>query len=158
MTDASILQTEAELVRLSHAFAYCMDYHDYDQLIEMFTPDAVWDRVLHVHRGHDEIREALAQRYTHVLIRHVSTNFYFRHISADEVRGVIYNMSYYGNYENPGEAPVAFEGQGFLLEFHDRYVRTEQGWRFAERIARPALVDRNSPMMQAPKWRPENLR
>lgn len=157
MTDPAILTTEAELTRLSHAFAYCMDYHDYDQLLSLFTPDGVFDRAGQVHRGHDEIREGMAQRATHVMTRHISTNFYYRHLGPDEVRGVIYNLSYYGFYEEPGEAPLAFEGQGFLLEFHDRYVRTDGSWRFAERIAKPVLADKDSMMMKVPKWRPQKL-
>lgn len=157
MADFGQLQIEAELTRLSHNFAYYMDYRKYDQLVELFMPDALFDRILHVHKGHDEIRAGLAERAAHILTRHVSTNFHFEHISPDEARGVVYNMSHYGEMNPAGEAPAVFSGPGMLLEFHDRYTRTSEGWRFAERVAKAALLDAAAPMMAGGKWRPEDI-
>lgn len=154
----SIQATErADLINLSHDFAYYMDYRKYERLIELFTPDALFDRILHVHRGHDEIREGLAARPANVITRHVSTNFHFEPISRNEVRGVVYNMSYYGEMSSEGEVPAIYSGPGMLLEFHDRYVSTSAGWRFAERVARAVLLDPQSPMLAGDRWKPENL-
>ena len=158
MAGGSELHVEAELMKLSHDFAYYMDHAEYEKLIELFVPDAVFDRILHVHRGHDEIRAGLAERSTEIVTRHVTTNFHFTHLSADEVEGVVYNMSYYGAMRAPGELPAPYGGAGMLLEFHDRYVRTTTGWRFARRVARAVLLDEKSPMWGGGSWRPDAMR
>lgn len=155
MVAVAQLNVEAELMKLSYDFAHYMDYWKYEELIELFLPDALFDRIQHVHRGHDEIRAGLAERSKAMAIRHVSTNFHFTHLSPDEVNGIVYNMSYYGPMSTPGELPAAYAAPGMLLEFHDRYVRTNKGWRFAERVARAVLLDPQAPMWGGGTWRPE---
>ncbi|GLJ00456.1 nuclear transport factor 2 family protein [Sphingobium sp. BS19] len=155
MPNIERIEMEADLIRLSHDFAYYMDYRKYEKLIGLFTSDALFDRIMHVHRGHDEIRAGLNERSTAIMTRHISTNFHFEPISETEVRGVVYNMSYFGQLNAEGEAPAIYSGPGMLLEFHDRYVRTMVGWRFAERVARAALLDPHAPMLAGGHWRPE---
>lgn len=157
MTIGSVANVELELMRLSHAFAFYMDYRRYEDLIGLFLPDAMFDRVLQVHHGHDEIRAGLNARPTGHITRHVSTNFHFDHVSDDEAKGVVYNLSHTGSLSPDGEAPGVFDGPGLFLDFHDVYRRTLQGWRFAERIARPVLLAEGSPMLRDGRsWRFED--
>ncbi|MHC0055774.1 nuclear transport factor 2 family protein [Actibacterium sp. D379-3] len=159
MTDAaSQAATEAALTKLCHDFAFYMDYQRYDDLVALFTPDALFDRIMHVHNGQDEIMAGLKARPATQVTRHVSTNFHFEHVSADEVRGVIYNMSYFGFMTEEGTLPVAYAGAGMMLEFHDRYLRTPEGWRIAERVARPVLLEESSPMRAVDcAWKPSDV-
>jgi hypothetical protein len=158
MPEATMAETEAQLTKLCHDFAFYMDYHKYHEVLALFTPDALFDRILHVHRGHAEILAGLQARPPTMVTRHVSTNFHFRHVDSNEVRGVIYNMSYFGKLPASGEAPAIFAGPGMLLDFHDTYRRTPEGWRFAERIARPILLDATAPMLASGRtWRPADF-
>jgi hypothetical protein len=151
--DQRTADTEAALMKLSYDFAFYMDYHKPDQLTELFTVDA-----LHVHRGRREILEGVKSRTTDVVTRHVSTNFHFTHIDERTVRGVVYNMSYYGALAPEGALPAVYGGaHGILLDFHDLYVLTDDGWRFAERVARPVLLEEDSPLRQGGvQWRQQD--
>ncbi len=54
-TGANILEIENKLRKMSYDFADCMDYLQYDDLVQLFTPDALLGRILEVHRGREEI-------------------------------------------------------------------------------------------------------
>jgi hypothetical protein len=149
---------EAELISLSHAFAYGMDYHQYDELVELFTPDALLDRVLEVHHGRQEISEGVRARTRAMAIRHVSTNFHFTHIDAETVRGVVYNISHFAPVDD-GRLPAVYGStHGMLLDFHDLYKLTPDGWKFAERVARPVMLPAGSPMFRPEvEWRQRDV-
>lgn len=152
------LDAEAALRQLSHDFAYCMDYQRYAELVELFTPDAVLGRVLEVHRGHREILDGVSARSAQIVTRHISTNFHFTHIDEETVRGVVYNVSYFG-HAGDGPLPIGYGApQGMLLDFHDLYKKTDSGWKFAERFARPVLLPEGSPMFRPDiQWRVRDL-
>ena len=150
--------TELQLMKLSHDFAYCMDYMRYEELVQLFTPDALLDRILHVHRGHAEILAGLQARPTQIVTRHVSTNFHYSHVDDNTAKGVVYNISYFGPLNATADLPVLYGSpQGMLLEFHDVYRRTGQRWLFSQRIARPVLLPQDSPMFKAKTWRASEI-
>lgn len=152
------LLVELQLMKLSHEFAYCMDYLRYDELVQLFTPDALLDRVLHVHRGHAEILAGVKARPAQFGTRHVSTNFRFTHVDENTVKGIVYNVSYFAGLNAAGELPAVYGSpQGMLLEFHDLYKRVGDRWLFAERVAKPVFVPADSPMLKAKPWRPADL-
>lgn len=142
-------EIEAELMRLSADFAFYLDNKMFDELANLFTPDAIWDRVMQTHRGQDEIREAMANRPVDIVTRHVQTNFRFEHQDENTVRGRVYMTSYHGPSEGGALPGLLHIDHSFILDFHDLYVRTPDGWRFAERIGRPALLPANSPMRKS---------
>lgn len=140
------LRIEWELTRLSSDFAHYLDTRAYEDLAALFLPDGVWDRAMARHKGREEILAAMSKRPADVVTRHVQTNFRYAHIDADTVRGVVYLISFHGPSAG-GALPGLLEPHHFsVLEFHDLYKRTTDGWRFAERIGRPALVAADSPL------------
>jgi SnoaL-like protein len=143
MTTASMtaeaMTVHWELLRLNNAFAFYMDNGMFDSMIGLFTSDALFDRAGIVHRGHDELREGMAQR-PKVTTRHLLTNFHLTSIDDDMAEAVVCVMVYHGPVAENGEAVVYATDNGRVIEFHDRYVKTVDGWRIASRIARPIFT------------------
>jgi hypothetical protein len=131
---------EQQLIRLSYAFAHHIDHGEFEDMIQLFTEDGVFDRAGPVHRGHGELREAMVNRHN-ATTRHLMTNFHFTSVGPDEAEGVVYSITYHAHEAFDGTKPLVYgTTNGRLLELHDRYRRTDDGWRFAERIAVPVFV------------------
>jgi hypothetical protein len=147
MTTATTIATKTmqamtvhwELVRLNNAFAFYLDNGVFESMIELFTPDGLFDRAGIVHRGQDEIREGMAER-PKVTTRHLLTNFHLTSLDDDAAEAVVCAMVYHGPVAENGEAVVYATDNGRVIEFHDRYVKTVDGWRIASRIARPIFT------------------
>lgn len=153
-TDAQLL-VELRLMKLSHEFAYYTDHQRYEELVQLFTPDALLDRVLNVSRGHAEILAGLKARPAQFALRHLSTNFHFTHVDENTVKGVVYNVTYTATLNAAGEFPAVHGApQGTVLEFHDVYKRVGESWLFAQRVTKPVFLTEGSPMLKAEPWRP----
>jgi hypothetical protein len=139
-TENSLLDLQHQLAALSYAFAFHIDHGQFEELVQLFTEDGVLDRAGPVHRGHEELREAMRARGD-VTTRHLMTNFHFTAIGADEASGVVQAFVYHGEGSFDGSAPLVYGAtQGRLVELRDRYRLTDAGWRFAERVATPVFV------------------
>jgi hypothetical protein len=129
---------EWQLTTLSQRFAYFLDHGEFDDLVNVFTPEGVFDRGGPPLRGHEAIRTAMGERAP-LTTRHLLTNFYFAEVTADAARGVVGSVVFHGPVP-AGDAPVPYATeQGRVLEFHDRYVHTTEGWRLESRVVRPIL-------------------
>jgi hypothetical protein len=132
---------EWELTSLSHKFFFYLDTGEFEEMIRLFTPDGIFDRAGLVHRGHDEIRQAMRDR-PDMTTRHLLTNFYFWDVWADSAKAVVCVMAYHGPPQENGEAVVYATENGRVLDFHDEYTKTPDGWRLSSRIARPIFQPR----------------
>jgi SnoaL-like domain len=133
------MTVHTELVQLNNAFAFYLDNGVFESMIELFTPEGLFDRAGIVHRGHDEMREGMAER-PKVTTRHLLTNFHLTSLDDDAAEAVVCAMVYHGPVAENGEAVVYATDNGRVIEFHDRYVKTVDGWRIASRIARPIFT------------------
>jgi 3-phenylpropionate/cinnamic acid dioxygenase small subunit len=137
------LLIESECRQLCVRFARHLDNGDFEAMFALFTPDAVFDRVGQVLRGHQEMRTAFGSRPPGITSRHVVTNVDFLEVSADHVEAHIYNLSFHAvGEESEGPLTYATENARFL-DFHDHYRLTDQGWRFASRKAGVVFVPRD---------------
>jgi hypothetical protein len=139
MTSTETMTTEWELTRLNHAFAYYMDNGDFESMIELFTPDGLFDRAGIVHHGHEELRQGMRER-PNVTTRHLLTNFHFTSVAGDSANAVVCAMVYHGPPSENGEPVVYATDNGRVIEFHDLYTKTPDGWRISSRIARPIFT------------------
>ena len=135
------MQTEWELTRLNNEFAFFMDNGDFESMIALFVPDGIFDRAGNVHKGHEELRQGMAER-PEVTTRHLLSNFYFTDVTDDAAQGVVSSMVYHGPPSENGEAVVYATDNGRVIEFADSYTRTDDGWRIAARVARPIFTPR----------------
>jgi hypothetical protein len=139
MTSTQEMAVHWELTRLNNAFAFHMDNGDFESMIRLFMPDALFDRAGIVHRGHDQLREGMADR-PKLTTRHLLTNFHLTSVDDDTAEAVVCAMVYHGPIMENGEPVVYATDNGRVIEFHDRYVKTVDGWRIASRIARPIFT------------------
>ena len=135
MTALETLTAEWELIRLNNEFVYYIDVGDFESMIGLFTPDGVFDRTGNVHHGHEELREGMRER-PKATTRHLLSNFHFTDITADSAHGVVCSMVYHGPLSEDGRPVVYATQNGRVVEFHDKYTKTPDGWRISSRIAR----------------------
>ncbi|MFC3096915.1 nuclear transport factor 2 family protein [Alteraurantiacibacter palmitatis] len=126
---------EADVTRLIHAYTWANDDADWHACAALYTKDALFRRPSGGDpvRGRDAIlegflaRPARAQRHTiaNVLVDVVDEN-------TARARSVI--VLYMGNSVGDGGLPVQDAKSPLIGTFTDLVVRTDEGWRFAERI------------------------
>jgi hypothetical protein len=135
---------ESQLTQLNYASAYFMDHGEFEEMINLFTTDAVFDRVGTVHHGHEEIRQGMADRPL-MTTRHLLVNLYYPTIETDSARGIVSAVTYHGAASPDGE-PVAYATQnGRVIDFEDSYVRQGDAWKIASRVARVVFTPSDWP-------------
>jgi hypothetical protein len=130
---------EWECLRLCHAFAYNIDHGNFEAMVNLFTPDGVFDRDGVTLRGRQQIRDAMSKRPP-VTTRHIVTNFLALEVSAARVKSSVYNLSIHSFDRAEGVKKFSPAAGTRLLEFSDEFELTPDGWRFASRIARPIMI------------------
>lgn len=124
---------------LSNAFAYSLDQKKYEDLASLFTENGTFIRTGVRLEGRESILAAMTQRPTEQFTRHITTNFHCIEINENKAKALVYNISYYGFPES--SLPLDFNPRNvMLLDFHDTYTKTNEGWKFEERDARVLLV------------------
>jgi hypothetical protein len=139
METSTRMLIEWECSRLSRAFAYHLDRRNYAELAGLFTVDGVWVR--HGERlcGRERIIAAMEQRPSNQFTRHVTASIHFTHFGDATAKAVCYNTSYFSLDADTLPARYVAE-QALILEFHDTYENTVEGWRIAERLTTLLLV------------------
>ena len=121
----------AELSRLFLEHAFRTDQGRADTIYELYTEDGELVLPGAVLRGHDAIRQwgrqiVTAPPWRH--IRHACTNMRFTATGENEAQGI--SMLTVFMVAGSDEATTLPWSVG---EDHDRFLRTEAGWRFARR-------------------------
>lgn len=129
------ISIEWQCTQLCYRFAYLLDLGDFEGMVSLFSHDGMFDRVGQVLRGQDEIRAAYQVR-PKVTSRHCVTNIYFLDVHADRAEAHVYNMSYHALGVSPDKPLVYATQNGRCIDFHDHFLLTSDGWRFASRTAR----------------------
>lgn len=117
---------------LIEAFAWHVDRHEYDNVIALFTSDAIFYRPDRMVTGHVELRAMLDARPKDIVTRHLCTNIRLDKISSREIQGRCYiTLISAPLKDGRADGPkVALTGV-----YHDRFLRTRDGWRIIERRA-----------------------
>ena len=137
MLDLQQISDRLELQQLVVEYAGAIDSKEFDRLDNVFTPDAYVDyRVFGGIDGrYPEIKAWLKQVLTPMpSFQHMVGNMELR-ITGDVATGRVmcFNPMVFALPE--GGSQVGFYGLWYL----DRYVRTSQGWRIAERSEEKAF-------------------
>jgi len=123
VTDDERRAIEADCARLIALYANLNDAARWDELAALYTEQGVMTRPTAPDApivGRDAILAAFRSRPPRTT-RHVCSNVVIDVDSADEARGTSAMLLFTG-------APAPLVGS-----FHDRFVRTPEGWRFAAR-------------------------
>ncbi|WP_338242815.1 nuclear transport factor 2 family protein [Aurantiacibacter hainanensis] len=133
MHDETRRAIEADVTRLIHEYVWANDAQDWQACAALYTEDAVFRRP----SGGDPVvgREAILASFTARpprAQRHVMANTLVEVVSESEARVKSVIVLYMGDAAEDG-LPVQDPKSPLIGTFEDRVVKTEDGWRFAER-------------------------
>ena len=123
---------EAACTRLCVDFANHIDARRYAAWLDLFTHDGALDRMGTRVSGRAQLARFLEARPATIETRHLCTNIRVDIASEDEATGFCYALFFQGTPGEPGQ-PATLTGAPSVVEYHDRYRRTPQGWRIQER-------------------------
>jgi len=129
MSDLQAIADRVEIEALRGEFTDAGMMRDYDRLASLFTQDAVWRiPVVNVEfAGRQEIRagvERLVEDLWDYLVQ--ATHPGTVQLEGDTASGRAYVLSFGGMREGSSHLNYSV--------YHDRYQRTPDGWKFAERV------------------------
>jgi hypothetical protein len=140
---------ERELTRLLVEYCALVDFGQAERIADLFVPHGVWessDGVLMA--GQDAIRAGFVRRQgiTRRSARHVITNLSLDVDTAEAARGRCYLINYrHDSASGAAEVPAPVDHPKYVGEYHDHFVRTPEGWRFAHRRFDLAFVRPSRP-------------
>lgn len=139
---SEITAIERACERLVLDYAHYRDTNQGDPYAALFAEDAslVFPRASS--RGRANIRADFDRQGQIPWRRHVTTNIRVVVLDADHAEGTSYVTIYGGGRPGPAAGAQAppLDGPSAVGEYHDRYLRTADGWRFVERRFMPILV------------------
>jgi len=134
----SVELTEIERMVIEHAcsrllvgFTNALDEHDPDQLLAMWEENCVWESPFGRAVGKPAVRQLLSS-VAPILERHLISNIIVSATDRNHATGSARLTYYRASSEVEGEV-AQMQGATLLADHFDRYVRTAQGWRFAQR-------------------------
>jgi ketosteroid isomerase-like protein len=135
MSDPQAIADRVEIEALRGEYADAVMMHDYTRLASLFTDDGAV-RMPHVPAeavGPAEIRAGIERLQAHLQYFVQTTHPGAVELDGDTAVGRTYLS----------ELMRGDDGRSFLNYgiYHDRYVRTGEGWKFAERTYEPRYVD-----------------
>jgi hypothetical protein len=128
---------EHECKNLSVAYARYIDFKEYEQFVELFALDGELKLAGGPIIGHENLKKAMARRSDTLRSRHVLTNIYINVMDEDHAEGISYLTLYRhegGDHESDDEGPREITGPAAIGHYSDKFIRTDEGWRFASRV------------------------
>ena len=141
------LLAERACERLVYRYAQLLDLGQADKVPELFVDDGVWELPGRIRfAGRAELDAGIPTRLTAPgrTARHLCMNVVIDVLGPDEAVGTSYMVNY--RYDDPSGVPADLAPTGdpvYIGEYHDRFVRTEDGWRFHQRRTELAFAQRS---------------
>lgn len=129
------LEIESECARLVALYCHYVDHGEAARIADLFAKDGAWRSSEVTMQGADEVRAGFERRQAQKgrMSRHVCNNLVVDVIDEDHAEGCVY-LTLYRHDGEEGRALSPMEDQPVLVgEYRDRFVRTSDGWRFADR-------------------------
>jgi hypothetical protein len=128
------MEIERECERLIYQYCSFVDHGEAAKIAGLFTEDGVWFNVNVSMDGREGIRAGFQKRQDNAgrMSRHVCSNVLIDVISDNEATATVYMSLYF----HDGEAEREISPTDCLQklgEYRDRFVKTENGWRFSRR-------------------------
>mgnify|MGYP001825558589 FL=1 len=136
------LADERACERLVMRYTHLVDFGDAAAIADLFTDDGVWRTDQFEMRGRQAIADGFTRRQgvTRRQSRHVCTNVIIT-VEGDFATGLCYLVNYrHDSQTGVAEKPAPADVPKFVGEYHDSFVRTEDGWRISDRYCDMAFV------------------
>ncbi len=137
------LLDERACERLVVDYTHFVDFGEAARIAELFTGDGIWEAEGVRMVGQEAIRAGFLARQGVVrrTSRHVCTNVAITMRGPDEATGLSYLVNYrHDSTSGAAERPAPAGHPKYVGEYHDRFVRTPDGWRIAHRRCEMAFV------------------
>jgi hypothetical protein len=127
---------ERECQRLVTAYCHYVDHGEAAKIAEQFTDDGQWLSPEIKMIGKEKLRKGFAGRQANTarMSRHVCNNLLIDVIDEDNAEGVVYLTLYRFDGEAGRKFSPIDEQPTMVGEYRDKFVRTDEGWRFSERV------------------------
>jgi SnoaL-like domain len=116
-----------ECTRLANRFCCLADRSDAAGVANLFTAKGKFERGDLRVEGRAEIEKMTASRPPGMVTRHLLTTSLIDAIADDAAEGRHYCLVYVSGPGHNPERPI-------VREYHDRYCRTDEGWRIESRL------------------------
>lgn len=133
MTEDQEAAIERACARLAIAFTNHVDNRRADAAAEVFAVDGEFERRGETLAGREVIRATLKARPATMLSRHMCANLAIDVIDENNARGVVSFTVYLHNFAEGQQGPAPLRDPEAIGEYHDLYVRTDEGWRIKRR-------------------------
>lgn len=139
-SDTERLVRECERVFLQ--IARLTDHGPHDHIARLFTEDAHLDRDGTPVRGRTALADLYAKRPANLMTRHLVSNLLVTPLSGTEAlcqaTATIYRHRGPDAHTAP-TPPVTCSGPESIVEYEDRLVRTQEGWKVSQRVMRTVI-------------------
>jgi ketosteroid isomerase-like protein len=133
--DLQRLVDERACERLIAVYCHLVDFGDAPAIADLFTADGRWRSADVDMDGQDAIRAGFTRRQavTRRQSRHLCTNVVID-VNGDEAISLCYLVNYrHDSQTGTAESPAPAGLPKYVGEYRDTFVRTPDGWRFADR-------------------------
>ncbi|MFO1189053.1 MAG: nuclear transport factor 2 family protein [Alphaproteobacteria bacterium] len=141
MTDDEHDRIERACLKIVVDCSHAADSYRHDAFVNLFTKDGVLSLARGEFRGHTAIAAMLDGRDRKQLSRHVVTNARITVQDSTHATGIVY-LTLYKGVPAAGDSVVYDTAPESVGYYEDRYVKTADGWRFAERRSIPLFLRR----------------
>jgi ketosteroid isomerase-like protein len=132
MDDLSLIKIRLALQDLNSAFTYHLDHGNVEELVDLFTADALYTHARRRSEGREEIRRLFVARAAEPVrtLRHIVSGLRLDIDSPTAARGTSVCLA----FAHDGEAPAPHATPHLVADFEDVYRQCEDGkWRYAVR-------------------------
>lgn len=132
MDDLALIRIRLALQDLNAAFTHNLDHGHIDELVDLFTEDALYTHAQRRSEGREEIRKLFAARAAAGVrtVRHLASGLRLEIDSPTAARGASVCLT----FAHEGDPPAPHATPHLVADFEDVYRLCEDGrWRFAAR-------------------------
>jgi uncharacterized protein (TIGR02246 family) len=128
-----------EITQLVNDYAIYRDRLDARNYANLFAEDGRLTVRGRLTQGREAIYERISGYDSSHVSMHIMTSSQINIIDRDHATGVHYAAVYSAAATDDSDRPIPVKGFTVLGQYHDKYVRTEEGWKFAERVMKPVF-------------------
>jgi ketosteroid isomerase-like protein len=139
MDALTLIKIRLALEDLNTAFTHNLDHGKLDDLVDLFTEDALYTHAKRRSEGKEEIRKLFLARAAAEVrtVRHLASGLRLEIESPTAARGTSVCLT----FAHDGEPPAPHATPHLVADFEDEYRLCEDGqWRFAVRHIRRIFV------------------